>query len=75
LPLSSWQVVAIMIEKKQAVDNLEALLSVPTVDMVQFGPSDYSMSIGKTGQRNHPKVCRLVGEYVTGCPIPLKGGG
>ena len=49
-------VCAIMIEKKQAVDNLEALLSVPGVDMVQFGPSDYSMSIGVTGQATHPKV-------------------
>ena len=40
-------VVALMIEKKQAVENLEALLSVPGVDMVQFGPADYAMSIGK----------------------------
>ena len=39
-------VVAIMIEKKQAVEDLESLLSVPGVDMVQFGPSDYSMSMG-----------------------------
>lgn len=40
-------VVALMIEKKQAVEDLEALLSVPGVDMVQFGPADYAMSIGK----------------------------
>ena len=49
-------VIAIMIEKKQAVDDLEALLSVPTLDMVQFGPGDYSMSIGLVGEGNHPKV-------------------
>jgi len=49
-------VVALMIEKKEAVENLESLLSVKGVDMVQFGPSDYSMSIGLTGQRDHPKV-------------------
>ena len=49
-------VIAIMIEKKEALDNLDAMLSVPGVDMVQFGPADYSNSIGLTGQFNHPKV-------------------
>jgi len=49
-------VVALMIEKKSAVENLEEILSVDGVDMVQFGPSDYSVSIGLPGQRNHPKV-------------------
>jgi 4-hydroxy-2-oxoheptanedioate aldolase len=49
-------VVAIMIEKDSAVQNLEALLSVKGVDMVQFGPADYSMSIGLAGQWSHPRV-------------------
>jgi len=49
-------VVAIMIEKASAVENLDALLSVKGVDMVQFGPADYSMSIGIPGQFKHPKV-------------------
>jgi len=49
-------VVALMIEKGPAVENLEALLSVPGVDMVQFGAADYSMSIGIPGQWNHPRV-------------------
>ena len=49
-------VVALMIEKKEAVENLEALLDVPGVDMVQFGPADYAMGIGVTGDRQHPAV-------------------
>jgi 2-keto-3-deoxy-L-rhamnonate aldolase RhmA len=49
-------VVVLMIEKKGAVEDLEAILRVPGVDMVQFGPSDYSMSIGLAGQRQHPAV-------------------
>src|SRR5438874_2994914 len=49
-------VVALMIEKASAVENLEALLSVPGVDMVQFGPADYSMSLGIPGQWDHPRV-------------------
>jgi len=49
-------VVALMIEKDSAVENLEAILLVPGVDMAQFGPADYSMSIGIPGQWNHPRV-------------------
>ncbi len=37
---------AFMIEKKEAVDNIEEICSVPGVDMIQFGPSDYCMSLG-----------------------------
>lgn len=40
-------VVAVMIEKKEAMENIEEICSVPGVDMVQFGPSDYSMSSGR----------------------------
>jgi 4-hydroxy-2-oxoheptanedioate aldolase len=49
-------VIAIMVEKKSCVDDLEKILAVPGIDMVQFGASDYSMSIGKTGQYGHPDV-------------------
>jgi len=49
-------VIAIMIEKKGAIENLEEILSVKGVDMVQFGPSDYSISIGKPGQAQDPQV-------------------
>jgi 2-keto-3-deoxy-L-rhamnonate aldolase RhmA len=49
-------VIVLMIEKKGAVENIESILDVPGVDMIQFGPSDYSMSIGVGGQRMHPSV-------------------
>ncbi len=49
-------VIAIMIEKKGAMENLEEILSVKGVDMVQFGPNDYSISIGKPGQGRSPEV-------------------
>lgn len=35
-----------MIEKKKAVDRIEEICRIPGVDMIQFGPSDYSMSCG-----------------------------
>ncbi len=39
-------VLCFMIEKAEAMKNIEAICAVPGVDMVQFGPSDYSMSMG-----------------------------
>ena len=49
-------VVAFMIEKRQAVEDLEEILSVGSVDMVQFGAADYAMSLGIPGQWTHPDV-------------------
>ena len=49
-------VVALMIEKASAVERLEEILSVGGVDMVQFGPADYSMSLGIPGQWDDPRV-------------------
>ena len=52
-------VIAIMIEKKDAVDRLEEILAVDGIDMIQWGPADYSMSIGRPGtyrQRNNPQI-------------------
>lgn len=49
-------IIAVMIEKREAVENLEEILSVKGIDMVQFGPGDYSLSLGYPGQRNHPEV-------------------
>ena len=36
-----------MIEKKEAVDNIEEICRIPGIDMIQFGPSDFSMNSGK----------------------------
>lgn len=49
-------VVAIMIEKRQAVDQLEEILCIPGIDLVQWGPADYSMSVGNPGARQDPKI-------------------
>lgn len=49
-------VVAIMLEKKGGYDALEEILALDDVDMVQWGPSDFSWSIGKPGRRDDPEV-------------------
>jgi 2-keto-3-deoxy-L-rhamnonate aldolase RhmA len=49
-------VVAIMIEKKEALEDLDAILSVPGIDMVQFGPADYAMGMGWARPRDAAKL-------------------
>ena len=39
-------ILCFMIEKQEAMDHIEEICSIPGVDMVQFGPSDYCMSRG-----------------------------
>ena len=38
-------VVSVMIEKASMVDSIEEVCSIPGVDMIQFGPSDFCMSL------------------------------
>jgi 4-hydroxy-2-oxoheptanedioate aldolase len=56
-----------MIEKRPAVDRLEEILSVPGIDMIQFGPADFSMSIGKAGQRRDPQVIAAERKVIETC--------
>jgi 2-keto-3-deoxy-L-rhamnonate aldolase RhmA len=49
-------VVLLMIEKREAVAHLEEILAVPGIDMIQWGPVDYSMSAGRPGQAGSPEI-------------------
>ena len=53
-------VVAIMIEKAVLVEQLEEVLAVPGVDMIQWGPSDYTMSSGLYTKRNYQDEVKKV---------------
>ena len=43
-------VAVLMIEKGSAVEQLEDILAAPGVDMIQWGPGDYAMSVGRPGE-------------------------
>lgn len=57
-------VIAIMIEKKSAVDELEQILLVEGVDMITWGGADYSMSIGRPGAWGDPDVKAVEREVI-----------
>ena len=48
-------VIAIMVEKRECVEDLDAILSTKGLDMVQFGPADYAMSIGVSRSMDAPR--------------------
>jgi 4-hydroxy-2-oxoheptanedioate aldolase len=50
-----------MIETKEAVDNLEAILDVPGIDGVYIGPSDLGLSYGMRPalDREEPEILRI----------------
>ena len=64
-------VVVIMIEKQSAVEQLEEILSVEGVDMIQWGPADYSMSSGQA-RKDVKDVERKVIETALKMNVPAR---
>lgn len=60
-------VVVLMIEKVPAVEQLEEILAVGGIDMVQWGPADYSMSVGRPGQRRSPEIKAVERQVIETC--------
>jgi len=48
--------VALQIEDPEPLDDLEAIAELEGVDMLFFGPSDFSQGIGAPAQFDHPKL-------------------
>ncbi len=50
------RMVIIQIEDLAPMDELDEICSVDGIDMIFFGPGDFSNAIGVPGQLNHPEV-------------------
>ncbi len=48
--------VCIQIEDPEPLDELDAIASLDGIDMLFFGPGDFSQGIGVPGQWDHPKI-------------------
>lgn len=46
----------LQIEDPEPLDELEEIVKLPGVDMVFFGPGDFSQAIGHPGEFNHPAI-------------------
>ncbi len=54
--LNEEQMLIVHIEGKEGVDNLDAILAVPHIDVIFLGPYDLSQSLGIPGQVNDPLI-------------------
>ena len=54
----------IQIERREAVENLDEMLSVPGVDVACLGCMDLSVDLGVPGQIDHPKMVDAIGRVV-----------
>lgn len=62
--LNDEVLIALQIEHKAAVDQLEDILSVPGIDVAFVGPSDLSVSLGKPGQSDDPLVQSAIRQVI-----------
>jgi 2-keto-3-deoxy-L-rhamnonate aldolase RhmA len=67
--------VVVMIESRQAVDEIDEILSVDGVDGTLIGPYDLSGSYGLTGQTSHPTVQAACKRVVDACKEHGKAAG
>lgn len=52
----------VLIEQVEALDELDAILAVPGIDVASIAPGDLSVSVGYPGQREHPEVLKVIAE-------------
>lgn len=48
--------VCALLEDVAVLDNLDAILAVPGIDLYSIGPNDFAQSLGYPGQPDHPAV-------------------
>ena len=52
--------VCALLEDVAVLDNLDAILSVPGIDLYSIGPNDFAQSLGYPGQPEHPEVVKTM---------------
>lgn len=67
--------VAVQIETREAVENLDEILAVPGLDLVFIGPGDLASSMGLLashgpGAFSHPDFGAALGKVLAGCAKP-----
>ena len=59
--------VILQIERKQAVDDIDELLSVPGVDAIVFGPKDLALSLGRPENFGDPETLAAMEKVMRAC--------
>lgn len=67
--------VVVMIESKEAVENIDSILAIDGVDGVFVGPYDMSGSYGIVGQTTHPVIQDACSRIIIACEKAGKSAG
>ena len=54
--------VVALLEDVAVLDNLDAILAVPGIDLYSIGPNDFAQSLGYPGEPDHPEVIKTMQE-------------
>ena len=54
--------VCALLEDVAVLDNLDAILSVPGIDLYSIGPHDFAQSLAYPRQPDHPEVVKTMQE-------------
>jgi 4-hydroxy-2-oxoheptanedioate aldolase len=52
--------VCALLEDVAVLNSLDAILSVPGIDLYSIGPNDFAQSLGYPGQPDHPEVVKTM---------------
>lgn len=52
--------VCALLEDRAVLNNLDAILSVPGIDLYSIGPNDFAQSLGYPGRPDHPEVVKTM---------------
>lgn len=73
--LTNRSVVVVMIEHRDAVDNIDEILAVDDIDAFIIGPYDLSASMGRPGDVTHPEVLEAIARTREAGLAHAKAGG
>lgn len=65
--IRSRTVVVVQVETVAALEKVDEIASVPGLDGILFGPADMSISMGLSGQTDHPFVLEAMRKVVCAC--------
>ena len=54
--------VCALLEDRAVLSNLDAILSVPGIELYSVGPNDFAQSLGYPGQPGHPEVVKAIND-------------
>lgn len=61
------RMLVLQVEDPEVVDDLDAIAAIPGVDMLFFGPGDFSHALGAPGQWDHPELRRARARVAEAC--------